>query len=142
MIHSATFRQNTPQLFSTGTETKFWEQVGIYCLKFAGQHRVYWLNPLYQSFTSKGINVEFLCPIMSTLRTREKSFPNFCNVKNSGMTFLWPPPHKVASTRNVTSGSPGEPPHKVASTRAVTATYSPRSSSRRRSFSLMVARLS
>lgn len=26
---------------------------------------------------------------MSTLRTREKSFPNFCNVKNPGMTFLW-----------------------------------------------------
>lgn len=40
---------------------------------------------------------------MSTLRTREKSFPNFCNVKNSGMTFLWPPPHKVASTRAVTA---------------------------------------
>ena len=36
------------------------------------------------------------------------------------MTFLWPPPHKVASTRNVTSGSPGGPPHKVASTRNVT----------------------
>ena len=62
---------------------------------------------------------------MSTLRTREKSFLNFCNVKNSGMTFLWPPPHKVASTRNVTSGSPGGPPHKVASTRTVTATLFP-----------------
>lgn len=142
MIHSATFRQNTPQLFSTGTETKFWEQVGIYCLKFAGQHRVLLVKPTISIIYTKGINVEFLCPIMSTLRTREKSFPNFCNVKNSGMTFLWPPPHKVASTRNVTSGSPGGPPHKVASTRAVTATYSPRSSSRRRSFSLMVARLS
>ena len=33
---------------------------------------------------------------MSASRTEEKSFPNFCNVKNSGMTFLWPPPHNVA----------------------------------------------
>ena len=45
MIHSATFRQNTPQLFSTGTETKFWGQVGIYCLKFAGQHRFLLIKP-------------------------------------------------------------------------------------------------
>ncbi len=44
-----------------------------------------------------------LCLITPALRTREKSFPNFCNVKNSGMTFLWPPPHKVASTRTVTA---------------------------------------
>gem|GEM_PF-4777256 len=37
--------EDTPQLFSTGTETKFWEQVGIYCLKFAGQHKVLLVKP-------------------------------------------------------------------------------------------------
>ena len=37
--------EDTPQLFSTGTETKFWEQVRIYCLKFAGQHRVLLVKP-------------------------------------------------------------------------------------------------
>ena len=77
MIHSATFRQNTPQLFSTGTETKFWEQVGIYCLKFAGQHRVLLVKPTISIIYTQRDQRRIFMPDNVNVADKRKVIPEF-----------------------------------------------------------------